>query len=193
MAAPENLQAFDVMNGSLPLHASVAYSGAAGEDPFDFDLFTTLARESPPSLASADQAPPPPPPYRDINIRPASFFLSAAFRLRTSLPGGFKRTHVRRAQYSAWLPAQDSSPTASGRPASSGQQDSWGVPCTAFHSYAAQLDGLANDLWEVTPPVAQPGMRRLNGCHLTLPFCRHQCCHLCQRGEANSHAAIRVA
>ena len=52
------------MNGSIPLHASLAYTTAAAEDPFDFDLFSVLAGESPPSLASAEpvrnRAPPPP-------------------------------------------------------------------------------------------------------------------------------------
>ena len=46
-----------VMNGSIPLHASLAYTTAAAEDPFDFDLFTVLASESPPSLASAEPVP----------------------------------------------------------------------------------------------------------------------------------------
>ena len=47
------------MNGSLPaLDALLAYE-SAGEDPFDFELFDVMARESsPPSLASWDQAPP---------------------------------------------------------------------------------------------------------------------------------------
>ena len=154
------------MNGSAPLHASMAYSAANAVDPFDFDLFTALARESPPSLASADQ----------VMLLPSSP-LPATLAPTPSIACSTLCTTSRGCRFaalcgsqsapdtgchdpqSAAVPTQDSSPSASAQPAGSGEQGSWGVPCTTFHNYAAQLDGLANDLWEPTPPVAQSGVR----------------------------------
>ena len=156
------LQRIIVMNGSIPLHASLAYATAAPEDPFDFDLFAVLARESPPSLASAEQVPPPRPnprpPHSDLPALDGdgteSLSISRTCLLKIRAKHQSSAHHLL-----CWPPTQDSSPSASGQPGSGGQQDAWGVPCTTFHNYAAQLEGLANDLWELTPPVAQPGMR----------------------------------
>ena len=156
------------MNGSVPVHASLAYTTAAAADafdPFDFDLFTALARDSPPSLASAEQVPRPPLPLSPPSpmfrrsLDPASLPGVVAIKLLRILGAAplVNRQSNRRPTVCLALSTQDSSPSASGQPGSGGQPGSWGVPCASFHNYAAQLDGLANDLWELTPPVAQPG------------------------------------
>ena len=159
------------MNGSLPaFDASLSYLGA-GEDPFDFDLFDVLARESsPPSLASGDQVPTPctpdpSPALLSVKDRAACTSHGIVRQQRTAHAAAMSAQTPQRAAAlmtmmlacRALPPLQDSSPATSGRTGVGrlGSRDA--PPCATFHNYVAQLDGMADGLCELLPPPPDLG------------------------------------